>query len=365
MINIGITINIKEGENIWINGIIQNVVNFALLLKNSPQNYNVHILNTSETNNLDYNIDNITIYPIKDRIKDLDILFILGSQILDEDYNYLKGIGCKIVYYSCGASYIVEMQNILFSGKGNERAFYTHKPDEIWVIPQNYKTNRYYFETIHGVEVKKIPFIWSSTFLDYVIDNNDIDTYYHPTKEMKRVSCFEPNIDVVKFAMYPILIVEQAYKENKDLIKHFYVTNTTDKMKESKLFINTVNNFDIVKDKIISFETRYRMPYFLSTYTDIVISHQWENPLNYAYLDALYLNYPLVHNAHMIKDAGYYYSEFDVNQGKQKLLEALTEHDNNIEEYKERSQKTLNKYLPTNEHSIKTYDKLIKKLLKK
>ncbi len=365
MINIGITVNIKEGENIWINGIVQNVVNFALLLKNSPQNYNVNILNTSEKNKLGYNIKDITIHPIKDKIKDLDILFILGSQILDEDYEYLKSIGCKIVFYSCGASYILEMQNILFAKKEKERAFYKHKPDEIWVIPQNYKTNKYYFETIHNVEVKKVPFIWSSVFLDYILDNTNIDAHYHPSKEKKRISCFEPNIDVVKFSMYNILIVEQAYRENKDLIKHFYVTNTTDKMRESKLFINIVQNFDITKDKIMTFETRYRMPYFLSEYTDIVVSYQWENPLNYAYLDALYLNYPLVHNAHMIKESGYFYNEFNVKQGKQKLLEALTKHDDNIEEYNKRSQETLNRFLPTNEESINTYDKMIKKLLKK
>lgn len=364
-INIGITIHIKEGENIWVNGIIQNVINLSLILKNSPKDYNVFVVNTSENNTLDYNIEGVDIYPMSDKYKDLDILFILGSQIRDEHYNYLKNKKCKIVYYSCGASYIVEMQNILFSKAENERTFYKHKPDEIWVIPQNFKTNRYYFETIHNVEVKKVPFVWSPVFLDYVIDNNDIDVYYHPTDDKKRISSFEPNIDVVKFAMYNILVVEQAYKENKDLIKHFYVTNTTEKMKESKLFIDIINNFDITKDGIMSFETRYRMPYFLSEFTDIVIAHQWENPLNYAYLDALYLNYPVVHNAHMIKNSGYYYDEFNVKLGKKRMLEALTEHDNNIEEYNNKSQKTLDIYLPNNEQSIETYDKLIKKLLSK
>ena len=208
--------------------------------------------------------------------------------------------------------------------------------------------------------------MWSPVFIDYVIKNHpDINTYYQPSTEPKRISSFEPNIDVVKFTMYNILIVEQAYRENKDSIKHFYVTNTTDKMKESKLFVEIINNFDITKDHIMSFEERYRMPYFLAEYTDIVISHQWENPLNYAYLDALYLNYPLVHNAHMIKESGYYYNEFNVKEGKNQLLKVLTEHDNNLEEYNENSQKTLNRFLPTNEESIEIYDKLIKKLLSK
>lgn len=363
-INIGITINIKDRENIWNNGIIQNVINLALILKNSTKNYNIFVVNTSKNTTLEYKIEGITIYPMEEKVKDLDILYILGSQIRDVDYNYLKEKGCKIVYYSCGANYIIEMQNILFKKNEEQRKFYKHKPDEIWNIPQNYKTNKYYFETIYGAEVKEVPFVWSSTFLDYVINNTSIDAYYKPENKKKNISCFEPNIDVVKFAMYDILIVEQAYKENKDLINHFYVTNALE-IKKSELFIGIMGNLDIVKEHIVSFESRYRMPYFLSKYTDIVISHQWENPLNYAYLDALYLKYPLVHNAHMIKGCGYYYDGFDVKEGKEQLLYALKEHDNNLEEYEKRSQKVLKKYLPTNKTSIKKYDELIEKLLNK
>jgi len=362
---IGITLNIKEDENIWVNGILQNVINFALLLKNIPINYNIIVVNTSEKNKLDYNIKGIDIYPIDERINDIDILFILGSQISDEHYKIIKKNKTKIIFYNCGSTYIVEMENVIFDKRSNNNPIYKHQPDEVWIIPQNYKTNKYYFESIYRVESKEAPFVWSSVFLDYVNDNFDINIHYQPSKDKKRISCFEPNINVVKYAMYDILIVEKLYRERKDFIEHFYVTNTTENMKKSKLFNSIVNEFDIYKDGIMSFETRYRMPYFLSEYTDIVISHQWENPLNYAYLDALYLNYPLVHNANMIKESGYYYDEFNVDKGKEQLLKALTNHDNNIEEYNERSKKTLERFVPTNEKSIDTYDKMIKKLITK
>jgi hypothetical protein len=122
---------------------------------------------------------------------------------------------------------------------------------------------------------------------------------------------------------------------------------------------------DIYNENKVSLLGRYATPYFLSTYTDIVLSHQIYNPLNYAYLDALYLGYPLVHNADMIKDAGYYYQGFDVDGGKEKLLYALTEHDNNLEEYEEKSKKVLDRYLPTNKESIFIYDNLIMDVLNK
>lgn len=362
-INIGITINIKESENIWNNGIVQNVINFALLLKNSPNDYNIFVINTSKHNKLEYNIEGINIYPIEDVYKNLDLIFILGSQITDQHYYYLKGKGAKVVYYSCGTNYILDMQQILYN-KETTKKIYPHVPDEIWLIPQNYKTNKYYHETVYKRNAIEIPFIWSSTFIDFASKSYKTNFNYVPTNEPKRISCFEPNIDVVKFAMYNILIVEQAYNDRPDLIKHFYITNA-DKIKVNPLFINIMNKLDVVKNKIATFEGRYKMPYFLEKYTDIVVAYQWENPLNYAYLDALYLNYPIVHNAHIIKDGGYYYKDFNVKQGKEKLLYALTEHDKNIEEYNENNKKVLDRYLPTNEKSINIYDKLIDKLFKK
>ena len=104
---------------------------------------------------------------------------------------------------------------------------------------------------------------------------------------------------------------------------------------------------------------RYPVSTFLSYETDIVISHQWENPLNYAYLDALYYGYPLVHNAEMIKDAGYYYSDFNISDGVDQLKFALNEHDNNLDEYNKKNKSALSRYLSTNKKLVDTYRKLL------
>jgi len=174
----------------------------------------------------------------------------------------------------------------------------------------------------------------------------------------------EPNIDVVKYCMYPILIVENLYRENNMIFEHLYVTNA-DQIKTNKYFIKLMNHLDIIQNKIASFESRFITPYFLSIYTDVVISHQWENPLNYAYLDTLYLGYPLVHNAHMIKDCGYYYNDNNIEEGSYMLKIALTEHDKNIDIYNLNSQMVLQKYSTDNKESIKIYDSLIDNLFNK
>ena len=101
----------------------------------------------------------------------------------------------------------------------------------------------------------------------------------------------------------------------------------------------------------------------LANYADVVISHQWENPLNYAYLDAMYLQFPLIHNAEMIKDAGYYYPEFDISKGAEQLKWVLDNHDSNIDSYNERNEEVLTRYTVYNEDMLKTYNKLIDNLM--
>jgi hypothetical protein len=79
-------------------------------------------------------------------------------------------------------------------------------------------------------------------------------------------------------------------------------------------------------------------------------------------LDAAFLGYPVLHNAHLCKDLGYYYENSDTVQGAKQLEYILTEHDKNIEAYHEKNNEVLNRYYADNENIINTYDKLIENL---
>lgn len=367
-INIGITISIdKENQIVWNNGITQNVFNLAKLLKNSKNNYNVYILNVK---NVDINVlpwgndIDLKCYKYEDIKDSINVLIMLGSQIYLDWAEYLKSRGCKIISYHCGSNYVVDMEQVMYKNEENPNPMYLNIYDETWIIPQNEKMNYYYFKTMERTNVvRTIPFVWDSYFIDRVVRENNLPNNgrYTPKDLPKRISILEPNIDVVKYCMYPILICEELYRKDKTLFKNLYVTNT-DQVKVNKYFIKLMNHLDIVKDKVATFESRYITPWFLSEHTDVVVSHQWENPLNYAYLDTLYLGYPLVHNAHMIKDVGYYYEDNNVEQGAEMLWYALTQHDKNMDEYNFKTQKILKKYSSDNIESIETYDILIDNL---
>jgi hypothetical protein len=120
-----------------------------------------------------------------------------------------------------------------------------------------------------------------------------------------------------------------------------------------------IKTFDLYKDGKVTGEGRYQTAFVLSQYVDILVCHQVLNPLNYLYLDAAFLGYPVLHNAPLCKDLGYYYEGSDTVEGSKQLNYILTEHDNNLTEYHERNDKVLQRYHADNEMLVETYDKMI------
>ena len=95
---------------------------------------------------------------------------------------------------------------------------------------------------------------------------------------------------------------------------------------------------------------------------DIVVSHQWENPLNYLYFDLAWMGWPIVHNAHLCKDVGYYYSEFNYEEGGNVLSEVIENHDLRSEEYISSNRRIIDRYLPSNKILQGKYIKMFKEL---
>jgi hypothetical protein len=170
----------------------------------------------------------------------------------------------------------------------------------------------------------------------------------------------EPNINIVKYGLIPTMIAEESYRTEigKNKIDKVMISNG-EKLKTNHEFMSILKTFDLHKDKKITAESRYQTAFILTQYFDIVISHQILNPLNYLYLDAAYLGYPVLHNATLCKDLGYYYENGDTKQGAKMLNYILTEHDNNIVEYHKKNDLVLQRYYADNEELIETYDKLI------
>ncbi|NVM88381.1 DUF2827 domain-containing protein [Variovorax sp. SG517] len=369
-LRIGITIGLHhEAETLWNNGIKQNAVFLAEALKHCPVVTSVVLVNTTAvpiTPALPWDQarwPTVTFEAAKDSV---DVLIELGGQIDAAQTDYLKQRGARLVSYCCGFEYVHAMESMLF-GKPlwGQNLFVNQRYDDIWMVPQVANISQPYFEVLRRAEARAVPFVWSPVFLDERTRGLPDAGVYQPHAGARRLSVMEPNINVVKFCLYPVLIAELAYRARPEAIALLQVTNAERLAKENMEFITLMNQLDLVREHKAVFLGRHETPVFLAQNTDIVISHQWENPLNYFYLETCWQGYPLVHNAHLCADLGYYYPGNDVAAGSTRVLEAVDTHDAGAASYRARQRSLIDRYLPGNAAATEVYDKLLLGLMQR
>lgn len=369
-LRVGITIGLHhEAETLWNNGIKQNAVFLAEALRHCPNVAATVLVNTTQTAITDKLPWDQTRWPTRtfDDAKDtLDVLIELGGQIDAAQTEYLKQRGVRLVSYCCGFEYVHAMESVLFRRPlWGENLFVNQRYDDIWMIPQVDNISRSYFEVLRRLPARVAPFIWSPMFVDERSKDLPENGRYRPGGGPKRLSVIEPNHNVVKFCLYPALIAELVYRERPDSIAILQVTNAEQIARESLEFIALMNQLDIVRNHKAVFLGRHDTPEFLSRNTDIVISHQLENPLNYIYLEVCWQGYALVHNAALCPELGYYYPANDATKGAQQVLIALDQHDAHASWYRERQRTMIGRFLPDNPQLVATYSALLDDLVRK
>jgi len=337
-LKIGITLGLKSNtESIWTNGIKQNVLMLEHLLKKSNNNYQVKILNTIK---VDWSkkpsyLKDIDIVYFDDHYLDMDLIIVMGAQVEDTKIKKFKSLKDtnKVISYKCGSNYILTTENVLF-GKEDRWNQFEDYFDEVWAI----------------IDIEK----------GYKAGKFKKGFAYNPENKQKALGIMEPNLNIVKFCLIPTMIAEESYRTNigKNKILKLMITNSKD-VSVNKEFLSILKTFDLYKENKITAESRYQTSYIITQYLDILICHQLLNPLNYLYLDVAFMGYPVLHNAPMCKDVGYYYEGSDTKKGAEMLNWILENHDNNLKEYEERNKKALFRYFADNRNLIETYDKLI------
>jgi hypothetical protein len=363
-LRIGITIGLNhEAETLWNNGIKQNAVFLAEALRQCPRVQSVCLVNTTAvaiTAALPWDQARWPTLTFADAKDSLDVLIELGGQIDAAQTDYLKRQGVHVVSYCCGSEYVLTMESILFARPSfGHNMFVNQRFDDIWLIPQVAGISEHFFATLRRRVAHVVPFVWDPMFVQSRSRELPDRGEYRPRPGPRRLTVMEPNINVVKFCVYPILIAEEAYRSRPDLVSYLHVTNSERLAKESPEFVSLMSQLDIVREHKASFVGRFDTPHFLSEFTDVVISHQWENPLNYLYLEVCWQGYAFIHNAHLCSDLGYYYPGNDVQAGKAALLRAMQTHDNQWEDYRQQQRKLIGRFLPTDPVLVARYDDLL------
>jgi hypothetical protein len=365
MKRIGVTINIQG--KIFSNGVNQNAIFLALLLKKcgflvdlicSDENTIKEILNFK----IDINkLNLIDSYKVK-----YDLIIQLGLTVGVQMSSHWKknNPNVKFVSYECGNHYLINTEKILFN-KDIETDYFRQReetfqqPDQVWSIPQMENTNYTFYQFKNRQEnVTVVPFVWDPLIIEQSFSVYNSGAYQ--PREIQKCSVMEPNVSVMKNVVLPIVILEKNQKINP--LKEIYLFGA-DVLKNSKPFLDFLISTKLHKDGIVSVENRYISSKILVKHVDFVFSWQWENNLNYLWLDVAWMGYPIIHNGSLCQDVGYYYEGFNGDMAIKKIDEVIKTHNDKHIDYLNTNRDIIKRYTSQNENLIIQYRKLVEDVL--
>lgn len=348
---------ITNRNHLWCNGLNQNCLFLALLLdKMKHYVYIVHNDLEKLKTSLGFP-SHLNLIHTDDLPKvHFHVVITMGHTL---KVNIMKAYrerypNTKHIMYVCGTPFIGLIENTIFREKVCALPRYEY--DQIWVVPQNIKTNldflRVYFNTDR---VTVVPFVWSPYLGEEFLRNTN-GKEYEPSRPIESIAVMEPNMSVVKHCLFPILVAEDFLRQ-KNEFKYLFLM-CADKLRKHPNLLDLLRGTELQKQKKVSAEHRYPTLSTLGRFAELVLSFQWGNPLNYLYLDVAWWGWPIVHNAEFCQDVGYYYSDFNASEAVSALQFAFQNHAQDTT-YKLRMRETIRRYTSDNPQLLQNYNRLL------
>jgi hypothetical protein len=345
-----IILTINLGHNLKKNGLTQNIIFFALLLK--KLNLNVLFCLNHEQSESFNKIDSIDCIDQKELLtkKQASFLIQVGWCVPSDILKAFKynNPSSKIVHLHYGNRMMADIESCSTDEGSMTR---NEIVDEIWLSP-HFEDSISYFKTFYKNEnVFIAPYIWDSMYLDTQIDiasQKGIDLFYTPGNQ-KYFAILEPNISVLKNCIPAIMALERLYQKDPSFFDGADVF-CSHVISSKKYFIMLMNQLDIIKNNLVTFKGRSELSEIFGSNCNSLISHQLLCPLNYTYFECMYLGLPIVHNSIFLKECGFYYEGYDIEEASNAILSMNITYDKNILEH----QSTYKKFL--DKHSISSLD---------
>jgi hypothetical protein len=330
-LKLGITVIAGQDAHsaLWSSGIAQNTVYLALLFQRLPEVELCALVSCPpgvgpEVHPL-AEMYGVPTMQLADAAANLDIIIELGMRAETEFTAPFRARGGKLVSYMAGNTMAMNFEalanNVRYGDFINEVGF-----DAVWITPQHWHMNHAYAAVTRSPNCVIAPHIWHPMCLTESAYRLKTNPFWRPPQESDwRIGVFDPNVNVVKTFHFPLLVCEEAHRKQAGLINRVLLFSA-DHLMGNPHFEQFCAATDLGRANKVFAESRYLVGQMMGSHIDAVVTHQWENDLNYLYWDVLYLGWPLIHNSPAFKETGYYYPAFDPQTGGEVLREALASH---------------------------------------
>jgi len=296
-----------------------------------------------------------------------DIFITAGFEVHKYKIHELKkrNPNMKYIMLHLGNKIMFDLRDLLHPPVGEKFEFNPIKEDgildAIWVSP-HHEFGAEYIKVAYGCDtVKVIPYVWDPFFIQSKIEeikSKGGSPFFNP-KLINKVQIFESNTLINKHFLIPFCIAHKASHLFPGAISGINIF-CTDKHRNHPHFKAFMSRFDSVSQKdFVFFNNRWCTLDALSKFGGVIVSHQYDNDLNYAHFEALYMGLPLVHNSKTLMDEGYYYPDFNVDIGAKQLYNAILNHKDVHDEYMQRGREFVAKYSPYQTSILNQYQLLL------
>lgn len=365
-LKVGVTLHIRNGtQSLWENGIFQNCLFLVMLLQRAPHVGEVYLVHGGDGSmeQRQQLLDGLPFACLSmEEARDvLDIAIEMSAQLDSEWVRSFRDKGGKTIAAHVGNDYAIDAERVIFD-KPHGHLMSGSPYHALWTLPEYWRTCVPYYTAAMRIPTTPMPHLWSPIVIERAIQTLPAEQPYgyQSGAASWRLAIFEPNLSVVKTSFIPLLACDVAHRQNPHAIDRIYAMNTA-ALQAHPSMQGFCDALDIHRHGLIQFENRAATYEVMAKLANAVVSHQWENAQNYLYYELLWGGYPLIHNSPFVGDAGcgYYYPDFDCEQGGQAILRALAQHDANLVDYRRRAQTYLNTVDPYNPENIATYDRAI------
>lgn len=273
---------------------------------------------------------------------------------------------CKTIQFHCGNHCYFNAEDVLFEKHDVVKLLRNSWFTETWVFPMHAFASAYY-KHLTGKPTKTMPYVWSPTLFDkYCLENNlDVhcDAALYSQGKPLTLCCFEPNLNITKTCLVPLLIMNSVYKRSPDLVSKCLLFCAEHLLKR-KSFVDFVSYLEIASANKLEVYPRIPFPNALAQMKEkglatVIIGHQIANEQNYMYYESLHLAYPLVHNCPCLETAGMYYADWAVDTAVEKVMKFQVDFEVKHAMYKDRAHSLVASCSPSHPTNVMAFRRLI------